>query len=248
MVAANNNNPIRFEQCPNCRNQVPVMLSKFTGREIRICETCYNKQENIKKEQEEIDNKLKVQENIAKIGVGKRFIGKIFDDYQEVNVQAKTNKDICINFVHTFNQQDIGLLLVGSVGTGKNMLSSIIAQELCKKNYSCLHTTTMRLIRHIKSTWGKSDISEQAAINSFIIPNLLIIDEVGIKVGSDYERLLFTEVINERYEAMKPTIMISNLKLNDLGIYLGERIMDRFKGGKVLIFKWESYRKYETNI
>ncbi|EIG27035.1 hypothetical protein HMPREF1054_2009, partial [Haemophilus paraphrohaemolyticus HK411] len=51
--------------------------------------------------------------------------------------------------------------------------------------------------------------------------------------------------INERYEAMKPTILISNLSQQELGAYVGERIVDRMRegGGAMIAFDWESYRK-----
>lgn len=75
-------------------------------------------------------------------------------------------------------------------------------------------------------------------------PDLLIIDEVGVQFGSDAEKLILFEVINTRYESMKPTILISNLALNKLAGFIGERVIDRMKdgGGCTLAFTWDSYR------
>ena len=44
---------------------------------------------------------------------------------------------------------------------------------------------------------------------------------------------------------MLPTIVISNIGINELGRYLGDRGVDRLRenGGGVLVFDWESYRK-----
>ena len=44
---------------------------------------------------------------------------------------------------------------------------------------------------------------------------------------------------------MRPTILISNLTEEELGKYIGDRIIDRMKEGQgaVIKFDWESYRK-----
>jgi len=44
---------------------------------------------------------------------------------------------------------------------------------------------------------------------------------------------------------MKPTILISNLSEQELGIYIGERVLDRMMEGQgaIIAFDWESYRK-----
>lgn len=75
--------------------------------------------------------------------------------------------------------------------------------------------------------------------------DLLIIDEVGVQFGSESEKIILFEIINERYEQMKPTILISNLSEDELSRYVGERIIDRMREGKgaVINFDWESYRK-----
>ena len=52
------------------------------------------------------------------------------------------------------------------------------------------------------------------------------------------------EVINSRYEALKATIVISNLSGEALIDYLGEAAMDRLReGGRSVLFDWTSYRR-----
>ena len=73
---------------------------------------------------------------------------------------------------------------------------------------------------------------------------LLVLDEIGVQFGSDAEKLIMFDIINERYEAMRPTILISNLALSGLSEFVGDRIVDRMKenGGKLMVFDWESHR------
>jgi DNA replication protein DnaC len=74
--------------------------------------------------------------------------------------------------------------------------------------------------------------------------DLLILDEIGVQFGSETERNLLFDVLNERYEDCKPTLLLSNLPKQDVAKYLGERVMDRLRedGGRVVVFDWESHR------
>ena len=78
--------------------------------------------------------------------------------------------------------------------------------------------------------------------------DLLIIDEVGVQRGSDFEKETFFDVINERYENMRPTIILSNLTIEEIKVFLGERVFDRLRenGGKAFLLDWPSYRAEAT--
>lgn len=59
------------------------------------------------------------------------------------------------------------------------------------------------------------------------------------------EKLLLFEILNERYERRRPTILITNLPIDEVSAYLGARVFDRLRedGGEFISFTWESYRK-----
>lgn len=139
-----------------------------------------------------------------------------------------------------------GAIFVGNVGTGKTHLAiGIGLQVMHTHGASVLFTTVARAVRRIKDTWSKrSGESEGEAIAAMVFPDLLILDEVGVQFGSDFEKNLLFDVLNERYERRKPTLFLSNLPIADVAAYLGERVMDRLRedGGDVLPFQWESYR------
>lgn len=75
--------------------------------------------------------------------------------------------------------------------------------------------------------------------------DLLVIDEVGASRGSDWEVQLLHEVIDRRYQAVRPTIVVSNLTTTDLKDYIGERALDRLRqgGGDLVGFTWASVRR-----
>lgn len=137
-------------------------------------------------------------------------------------------------------------LFLGKPGTGKTHLAVGIGMQIMQRdNRSVLFTTVMRAIRRVKDTWSRdSRESETDAIAALVFPDLLILDEVGVQFGSDTEKLILFDVLNERYEKRRPTLMLSNLGLDDVRAFLGERIFDRLRedGGESIVFDWESYR------
>jgi DNA replication protein DnaC len=108
------------------------------------------------------------------------------------------------------------------------------------------YASALNAFNSIKATYNpNSEMTEKQILESFILPELLILDEVGIQFGTETEKILIYQMINGRYEEVMPTIMISNYTENDLIDYIGLRCMDRMKegGGVVVPFDWGSYRR-----
>jgi len=192
------------------------------------------------------DRKRRVAFRLRDCNIGDRFQGLTFPDYKPTCEKAVKILSECQAYVGAFDgQKCANILMIGSPGTGKNMLAAIVGQEVIKRDFSFLHTTAMKLVRKVKDSWRDKETSEQKVIDSFVDPDLLAIDEIGVQFGSPTEQLYLTEIINERYEKRRPTILISNLKLSQLTEVMGERVIDRFydDGSKFLVFDWPSYRR-----
>jgi DNA replication protein DnaC len=106
-----------------------------------------------------------------------------------------------------------------------------------------------RILREVKDTFHRdSEISQSEIIARMGEIDLLVIDEVGIQFGTDTERMILYEILDLRYEAMRPVILTTNITdLKSLEKLLGERIIDRlFEGeSKIVVFEWESYRRFQ---
>lgn len=152
-------------------------------------------------------------------------------------------------------KRGLSVILTGGVGTGKTGLALSVANRIIRTEHAtALFITAYGAVRHMRDTWGRRGRTEREALDDLIAPDLLVVDEVGATVGNDAEMTAFFEVINGRYGARKPTILLSNLPLEDytasgqqrpgLRSFLGTRIIDRFQddGSFVLALDWPSLR------
>ncbi|OYQ81749.1 hypothetical protein B9T19_03550 [Ignatzschineria sp. F8392] len=179
-------------------------------------------------------------------GIAKRFQRCSFDNFQVVNKQQSVIKGALLDFAkHFSNHLEMGtpVLLLGGVGTGKTHLASAVANKIALEGYDTIFRSVNQIIRSMRDRWGQSG-GEEKLLDVYRSVDLLIIDEVGVQAGSDNERNILFDIINSRYEEMKPTIMISNLDLDHFTKTVGLRIASRIQhDGLTLVFDWKDYRK-----
>lgn len=181
------------------------------------------------------------------VSFGRRFRDCTWDDYK-INCEGERKaKNICRQYADTFRaRRDAGdcLLMLGNMGTGKNMLAALIAKDVCTMGFTVLHTSAAKIVRGIKDSW-RQETSEQGYLDELRELDLLIINEVGMQKGSDFEKNYLSEIVDDRYDDRRPTIIISNNSLDDLQKYLGPRAVDRFYdgAGAVAVFNWQSRRR-----
>ena len=125
-----------------------------------------------------------------------------------------------------FKKSGTGLLLYGTVGTGKTYYSACIANYLLDKGHSVLMTNFARLTNQLQ---GKFE-GRQEYIDNLNNYDLLIIDDLGAERNSEYMQETIFTIIDARYRTGLPFIITTNLSLNELAktTELGyKRIYDR---------------------
>lgn len=201
-----------------------------------------------KEREANFERQLRLASLVHAAGIPARFAERNFDGYSAETQGQKIALAVCRGFADKWPEKLVSgesLVLTGGPGTGKTHLACSIASAVMERHLaSVAFGTVSTFLRHIKSTYAKdSEISEQDAMDDMLRPDLLIVDEVGAQIGSEHEKLLMFEIFNSRYQDMRPTILISNLDLRELEIFLGHRVMDRYREcGAVLGFDWQSYR------
>lgn len=176
-----------------------------------------------------------------------RFKSASFDtfvtDTDKKRQKLNAMKRYADEFGNSIQETGGGLILTGNPGTGKTHLAIGLGRDLAKLGFFCVYKNLSGIIRDVRATWSSENKSEDEVINRLKSVDLLIIDEIGAQAGSDNERNIIFEIINGRYERVKPTVIISNYSIAEVADFISERSVDRItQGGGVLNFNWESQR------
>jgi len=169
---------------------------------------------------------------------------ELADMLVETPAQAEILR-VAKSFVESGGVNPSGLICIGTLGSGKTHLANAVANAFLRsgKRQTVRYITPAGLTRHLRSSWHSKTETEEQAFNRLAKTNLVILDELGAQAGTDAELATLTSLLDARYGAQKPTILIGNLTMPELAALLGERILDRLKqGATVLPFDWPSRR------
>jgi DNA replication protein DnaC len=202
-----------------------------------------------KASREKVQRQMAITSAMKNAGIPKRFQEKSFEDYKTGNDKGKKRAlNICEGYAENFDQVSVNgtsMVMCGKPGTGKSHLACSIGNHLIRSLRTVCFIGAVAAVGRVKETYGKQAIETERSVIEWLAGlDLLILDEIGVQFGTDTERMILFQIINKRYEEMKPTLIISNLAKKELAAYVGGRVMDRLKegGGPVLAFDWESYR------
>ena len=240
----------------NCSEHGAYTATNFLGEHWTACPKCLEilqekqEEEILQKEKEAAleREQLKWKAKINGAAIPERFKDRTLDSYIARTTGQKKALAFSKEYAENFDQvmkEGRSAIFVGKPGTGKTHLAIGIALEIIKQQRSPVFVTVQRLIRRVKDSWHTKNETESEVVDVFASPDLLILDEVGVQFGSEFEKQMLFDVLNERYEKLKPSILLSNIPREQLSDYLGERVTDRLRenGGKMIGFDWDSYRK-----
>lgn len=223
------------------------VLGKYMVRDF--CPKCAEIQSIQAEENRAEHRKAKAAQELAlrknRAGLRSRHINCTLENYNAISDQQREALGKVSSFTSGLIDGSGGnLVLAGRVGTGKTHLAAGIISALVERGISCAIIKLPELIRSIKASWKSDGETENQIINRFSSYRLLIVDEVGVQYGSDTEKLLLSEIIDNRYQEGLPTVLVSNLDIQGIKTCIGERCYDRLKedGGTVVAFDWESHR------
>ncbi|MEW6276344.1 MAG: ATP-binding protein [Bacillota bacterium] len=124
-----------------------------------------------------------------------------------------------------------GLLFTGPVGSGKTFLACCIANALLDKGCPVLFLVVPDLLDRIRSTYDSNrapgDLTEHEILDAARQTPLLILDDLGAHNYTDWVRNKLYSILNYRLNHSLPVIITSNINLEDLEEYLGERTTSR---------------------
>ncbi len=174
---------------------------------------------------------------IAAARIPKRYehceLGDYDTDFPGAHPSLALARLTASRFVEEYDPRDgTGLLLIGTIGTGKTHLAVGIIKELIRRRgVSCLFYDYRELLKEIQNSYDPAvEASELGILRPVFDAEVLAIDELGGQTTSEWVFDIVTLLINTRYNQKKAVILTTNFEdLPAAAALAPDEPVDRFK-------------------
>ena len=135
--------------------------------------------------------------------------------------------------------------IVGPVGTGKTKMAVEALRYACfTGDASVAYLKARDFFLALRECFRPQGPAERTVVKEYEMPGVLVIDEIGKTGGSAWEGEVLFHLIDKRYDAMKDTILVSNLVGDAFDDFVGVAIVDRMREcGGMILADWPSFRE-----
>lgn len=175
------------------------------------------------------------EKNLDLMGIPREFWGLTFGKIKrrknlETQVAIETAEVYAKQILQMYDE-GIGLFLFGSNGVGKTEIAAIIAQEAYRNRLS-VRFTTMNQVTPIGVKAGYDEDLQAVYYGDYLNIDFLVIDEVGKEQQGEKAAniTVLEEILRHRNFRKLPTILISNLDVDDFRYRYGESIYSLING------------------
>ena len=131
------------------------------------------------------------------------------------------------NQARTFSENREGwLLMMGRYGCGKTHLAAAIANAAIESNIATLFLTVPDLLDWLRFAYSGSDMSFEDRFEEIREIPLLILDDFGTQNATAWAQEKIFQIINHRYINHLPTVVTSNMLIDDFEGRVRSRIQD----------------------
>ncbi len=144
--------------------------------------------------------------------------------------QMKTVFEYCREYATRFSRTSNGIIMFGHTGLGKTHLSLAIAGVVLDKGYNVYYDSAQNIMDRLESEHFKKAKYDESINEKLYESDLLIIDDLGAEFSTQFTVAALNNIINTRLNSGLPTIISTNLTLNEIEDRYTQRVASRIMG------------------
>jgi DNA replication protein DnaC len=177
------------------------------------------KEDSTVSRQERIPDERQSRDASTIFGVGSRYYNAHVAKLKIDN----NSKELLCRWVEKPNNF---LIVLGVPGTGKTYICMALANLFLEKKAIVKYMNARRFFEEVQQaiSYGKSQYEK---IRQLARAEILILDDIGASANSEWQREVILDLVDQRYNEQKPTIITSNFSQPQMIEILGDRTTRR---------------------
>lgn len=155
---------------------------------------------------------VRIKNLLAAARIPRRYAACSFESFKSAPGSSQDHAVLLAkSLVHDYPGVERGLLFIGPAGVGKTHLAVAIIKGLIEKGFAGIFCESGALLKEIQDSYNPvSKSSEFKVLAPIYQTDVLVLDELGATVPTDWVRDTMYQIINKRYNDNKLTIFTTN--------------------------------------